>query len=183
MEVIVLHKNPEELIRLCRQQNPKAQKLLYEMYAPKLLSICRRYTNDISTAEGIMLSAFLKIFNNLNAYRSEGCFDAWVSRIAVNQSIDYVRKYRILHFTESVEPEHVHCVQEESNGYVDEIQEMIDRLPEGARLVFTLFVIEGYKHAEIADMLDISVGTSKSQLAYARNTLQKMILKHPNAAI
>lgn len=183
MEVVVLQKDLKELITLCQRNNPKAQKLLYDRYSAKLLGICRQYTHDIYTAESILLAAFLKIFNNIHQYRSEGCFEAWARRITVHQCIDYIRQNKHLRFTDEWSTENNEILKEEASELGYDLQIMIDRLPEGSKVIFNLYVVEGYKHAEIAEMLGINIGTSKSQLAYARKLLQQMIGQYQNAAI
>ena len=175
MKIISIHKNDQELVTLAASNNRKAQQILYEKFSPKMLSICRRYFSDIHEAEDTMIKAFLKVFMNLNTYENTGSFEAWIKRIVVNECIDQLRKSKIdtTDFPEYfVEESH----EEIDNIYgVAQIQYFIDRLPTGCKMVFNLYVIEGYKHQEISEMLRISVGTSKSQLSYARNQLAQAL--------
>lgn len=141
-----------------------------------MLSVCRYYINDVHKAEEAMLNGFLKVFTNLKSFEHKGSFEGWVRRIMVRECISYLRQQKqSVHFTEDEyfveEPYHAR----ENELDVETIQLLIDNLPDGYKMVFVLYAIEGYKHHEIADMLQISEGTSKSQLYKARNMLQKQI--------
>lgn len=141
-----------------------------------MLSVCRRYIKDIHFAEEVMLGGFLKVFMNLSKFKFEGSFEGWVRRIMVNESISFLRKEKKVLFTEEI----TNYTEESWNNInteleVDQIQELIDSLPEGYRMVFVLYAIEGYKHNEIAKMLEVSESTSKSQLFKARKTLQQKL--------
>lgn len=156
------------------QQDRLSQRMLYERYAPRLLSICRQYIADIYQAEDVMVCAFMKIFSKLQTYEKKGNFEAWVRRIAVNESISFIRSnrhvlYNEYHLNESSDQDAAQL------AVLDDYQSMIDGLPDGCKMVFILYAVEGYKHQEIAEMLSISEGTSKSQLAYARKLLQNLI--------
>ncbi len=176
MKVIQFYKSETLLIKKAAKQHRDAQHQLYNQYAPKMLSICRRYIKDIQFAEEVMLSGFLKVFMNLKKFKFEGSFEGWIRRIMVNESISFLRKEKQIFFTE------------ETTGYnekswnninseleVDQIQKLIDSLPEGYRMVFVLYAVEGYKHSEIAKMLEVSESTSKSQLFKARKMLQQKL--------
>lgn len=176
LKVISLHKNVQKLVSKAQLNDRDAQKQLYDLFSGKMLSVCRQYINDIHHAEDVMITAFLKVFTNINSFRNEGSFEGWVRRIMVREAINFLRtqKKKIL-FTDEV-------IEVESNdGFpfknlsVNEIQELIDELPEGYRMVFLMYAVEGYKHHEIAEALAISVNTSKSQLFKARKMLQNKI--------
>lgn len=124
-----------------------------------------------------MLSGFLKVFTHLKTYKAEGSFEGWIRRIMVNESISQLRKENKLQFNtaETLENSIEHVTYIESDLEVADIQKSIDALPEGYKTVFVLYAIEGYKHSEIAEILGISEGTSKSQLSKARNALQALI--------
>ncbi|MBC7885640.1 MAG: RNA polymerase sigma factor [Saprospiraceae bacterium] len=174
MKVIDLHYDLNQLLHQAIRNDRRAQKVMYQKYSPKLLSICRQYISDMHTAEDVMVTAFMKIFTNLSRFEHRGNFEGWMSRIAVNECISHIRGNKIMWFAEDND-----IVSEVCNADIDlqtrDIQTMIDTLPYGCKMVFNLFVVEGYKHMEIADMLDITEGTSKSQLAYARKLLQQML--------
>ncbi|WP_370392328.1 RNA polymerase sigma factor [uncultured Winogradskyella sp.] len=176
MKVIQLHKNETKLIQRAVKQNREAQHLLYEIYAPKMLSVCRYYINDVHVAEEVMLNGFFKVFKRIKSFKNEGSFEGWIRRIMVREAISYLRKKKTIEFstdTEHFEENYSYTI--ESNLAVAELQQVIDSLPEGYKMVFVMYAIEGYKHHEIAEILQISEGTSKSQLFKARQMLQKKI--------
>ncbi len=156
--------------------NAMAQELLFKKHAPKMMSVCRQYIPELQRAEEAMCNGFLKVFKNLKSYRGEGSFEGWVRRIMVRESISYLRSEKNMKFSE-IEIENDLQVYDPANGdlEVEEIQRLIDALPEGYRAVFVLYAIEGYQHNEIADMLNITESTSKSQLHKARKKLQQLL--------
>lgn len=181
MKVIQFYKSEILLIKKAAKQHREAQHQLYNQYAPKMLSVCRRYIKDIHFAEEVMLSGFLKVFMNLNKFKFEGSFEGWVRRIMVNESISFLRKEKQIFFVNEItsyNEESWNNINTELE--VERIQELIDSLPEGYKMVFVLYAIEGYKHSEIAKMLDISDNTSKSQLFKARKMLQKKLNEQNN---
>ncbi|GEQ86945.1 hypothetical protein ULMS_24530 [Patiriisocius marinistellae] len=133
-------------------------------------------------AESVMLAGFLKVFTNLNSFKAEGSFEGWIRRIMVNESISQLRKDKKLDFKDTVVIENSieHVTYLESEMEVEEIQIIIDTLPDGYKTVFILYAIEGYKHSEISEMLQISESTSKTQLFKARKVLQQRINKLEN---
>ncbi|GAA4964731.1 RNA polymerase sigma factor [Algibacter aquimarinus] len=178
LKVIQLHKNESALIKKALKNNREAQHVLFELHAPKMLSVCRYYIKDIQHAEDVMLNGFFKVFSNLNSFKSEGSFEGWIRRIMVRESISFLRQQKKIEF--SIEDLVVKDNYENNINTaieVEEIQQLIDNLPEGYKLVFIMYAIEGYKHHEIADMLNITEGTSKSQLFKARKMLQEQIKK------
>lgn len=178
LKVIQLHKNESALIKRAIKNNREAQHVLFELHAPKMLSVCRYYLKNVQHAEEAMLNGFFKVFSNLKSYKSEGSFEGWVRRIMVRESISMLRKQKKIElpFDEiDIKNEHTNSINTDIE--VAEIQQHIDTLPEGYKLVFVMYAIEGYKHHEIATMLNISEGTSKSQLFKARKMLQERIRK------
>lgn len=180
MKIIQLHQTEKELIKLAIAGNRAAQQKLYSSFAPKMLSVCRQYIKDAQQAEDSMISAFMKVFTHLNTFQFNGSFEGWIRRIMVNESISYLRVHKKVQFMddETFFEERFNAI--ESQFSVDEIQFLIDGLPDGYRMVFNLYAIEGYKHQEIATLLGITEGTSKSQLSHARRTLQNQIIKTKN---
>lgn len=162
------------------ENNRQAQQKIYSQYAPKMLSVCRQYIKDIHHAEDLMITAFMKVFTNLGNYESKGNFEGWIRRIMINECISYIRVHKKVKFLEdeSVSEESFNNI--ESDLSVDDIQFLIDSLPEGYKMIFNLYAIEGYKHKEIAQMVGINEGTSKSQLSNARRILQEQISKMKN---
>ena len=176
MKVIQLHKNETKLIQRAAKNNREAQHVLYELHAPKMLSVCRYYIRDVHQAEEVMLNGFFKVFKHLKTFKNEGSFEGWVRRIMVREAISYLRQKKAIEFAaEDDYLEHDYSNNINSNIEVAEIQQLIDSLPEGYKMVFVMYAIEGYKHHEIADLLNISEGTSKSQLYHAKRKLRDLL--------
>ena len=176
LKVIQLYKNEVKLIQKAIKNNRKAQNVLYELHAPKMLSVCRYYIRDVQFAEEVMLNGFLKVFYNLKRFKKEGSFEGWIRKIMVRESISFLRQQKNIEFTvEEVDVKSDYSISSNIKFEAEEIQQLIDALPEGYRIVFNMSVIEGYKHIEIAKILNISEGTSKSQLFKARKMLQQKI--------
>ena len=181
LKIIQLHKNESALIRSALKNNRDAQRVLYEQYAPKMLSVCRYYIKDVQHAEEAMLNGFFKVFSNLKNFKGEGSFEGWIRRIMVRESISFLRQQKHIEFSVDefdFKEESFNPVKTDMD--VAEIQQLIDALPEGYKLVFVMYAIEGYKHHEIANMLNITEGTSKSQLFKARKMLQEKLQKLNN---
>ena len=180
MKVIHLHQEEQNLIQLAVENNRHAQQQIYTKFAPKMLSVCRQYVKDIQQAEDVMITAFMKVFVNLKNFENKGSFEGWIRRIMVNESISFIRAQKKVSFLEDEYYKEESFNNIESNLSVDDIQSLIDNLPEGYKMIFNLYAIEGYKHKEIAEMLGINEGTSKSQLSHARKMLQDLINKRKN---
>lgn len=176
LKVIQLHKNESALIKSAIKNNREAQHVLYELYAPKMLSVCRYYIKDLQHAEEAMLNGFFKVFSNLSSFRAEGSFEGWIRRIMVRESISFLRQQKQVEFpVEEVDFKNDYSNHINTDIEVAQIQQLIDGLPEGYKMVFVMYAIEGYKHHEISDMLGITEGTSKSQLFKARKMLQERL--------
>ena len=180
MKVINLHQEEKELIQLAADNNRHAQQKIYSKSSGKMLSICRQYIKDIHQAEDIMITAFMKVFSSLKNFEHKGSFEGWMRRIMVNECISYLRVQKQVKFIEESQYLEESFNNIESQFSVEDIQFLIDSLPDGYKMVFNLYAIEGYKHQEIAQMLGISEGTSKSQLSHARKILQTQIAKLKN---
>lgn len=172
-----MYKNEATLIKGALKNNRDAQHTLFEIHSPKMLSVCRYYIKDIQHAEEAMLNGFFKVFTKLNSYKNKGSFEGWIRKIMVRESISMLRKLAKVEFpTEEI-------VSNDTYNNISiaidvaQIQQLIDKLPEGYRIVFVMYAIEGYKHQEIAKELNISEGTSKSQLFKARKLLQQQMNK------
>ncbi len=177
MKIIQLHKEQSVLIKKAGKQNREAQQLLFEQYSPKMLGVCRQYVKDIHHAEDLMLTGFLKVFTKLHTFKNEGSFEGWIRRIIVNTCLTYLNKKNPIQLTDEDFVFNNAATENLENTSVEEIQKLIDKLPEGYKLVFNLFAIEGYKHSEISKKLNISEGTSKSQLFKARRCLQENYIR------
>lgn len=170
---IIQFNNEKQLIKKAIQENRGAQRRLYDMHAPKMLSVCRYYIMDVHQAEEAMCNGFLKVFKHLSSFKNEGSFEGWIRRIMVRESISYLRTVKKLQFSDDGEFESGAVLNAADEAMdVEHIQKLIDNLPEGYRVVFVMYAIEGYKHREIAKTLGISENTSKSQLFKARKLLQ-----------
>jgi RNA polymerase sigma-70 factor, ECF subfamily len=180
LKVINLHQEEKELIELAVENNRHAQQKIYSKYAPKMLSVCRQYNKDVHQAEDIMITAFMKVFTNLKNFEHKGSFEGWIRRIMINESISFIRVQKKVKFIEEENYFEESFNNIESQFSVEDIQSLIDSLPDGYKMVFNLYAIEGYKHQEIAEMLGINEGTSKSQLSHARRVLQDNINKLKN---
>jgi RNA polymerase sigma-70 factor (ECF subfamily) len=168
----------KDLIRACRKGDRQAQRRLYERYAPKMLGLCRRYVPVLEDAEDVLLEAFYKVFTHLDRFRGDGSFEGWIRRIVVNEALMFLRKRNNFRMTvEITEVEMPTMPNVVSQLAEKDILDLLDQLPHGYRTVFNLFVIEGYKHREIADMLGISINTSKSQLILAKKRMRELVLK------
>lgn len=174
LKVIQLHNNEEKLVKKAQQKDRAAQHALYTQYAPKMLSVCRYYISDLQFAEDVMITGFTKVFQNLDNFRFEGSFEGWVRRIMVREAISFLRSKKEMFFTED-EVVVKESVSYESELSTEQLQLLIDRLPDGYKTVFVMYAVEGYSHKEIAQMLSISEGTSKSQLSKARKLLQQQL--------
>ncbi|WP_417368235.1 RNA polymerase sigma factor [Flavobacterium beibuense] len=177
MKVIALHQEEKDIIRLAVDNNRHAQHRIYTTYSPKMLSVCRQYIKDLQQAEDIMITAFMKVFTKLKDFEHKGSFEGWIRRVMVNECISYLRVNKKMNFLEDEYYTEGTVNDGEWQLSVEEIQCLIDNLPEGYKMVFNLYIIEGYKHHEIAQMLGINEGTSKSQLSHARKMLQEQINK------
>lgn len=175
-KIVSISKDESQLILQAKEQNRLAQKALFENYSPKMLSICRYYIHDMHFAEDVMIKAFFKAFTRIRSFDQKSSFYTWLKRIVTHECIDFLRsKTHTLEFATWDESLDSVTDDVEQNYSLKALQQMIDELPDGSKIVFNLYVMEGFKHHEIAEKLQISVGTSKSQLAYARKNLQQMI--------
>ena len=177
MKIINLYNQQKSLIKKAINNNREAQQQLFEQHSPKMLGVCRQYVKDMHHAEDLLLSGFLKVFTNLHKFKHEGSFEGWIRRIMVNTCISYLRKKNLVDLSDEDFVFNDSATESLENTTVEDIQKLIDKLPEGYKMVFNLFAIEGYKHSEIAEQLGISVSTSKSQLFKARKILQENYYK------
>jgi RNA polymerase sigma-70 factor, ECF subfamily len=176
-----------KLIEECRDYKKSAQKKLYEMYAPAMRSVCRRYTTNFDEAEDILQEGFLKVFSKIRQYKAEGAFCSWVKRIFVNTAISHYRKKSNRINFISIEPATlaIHDLENETDEddilyadlSIEEITEAITLLPEALSIVVNLFLIEDYSHKEISDLLGITVENSKIRLLRGKLQLQKILLE------
>jgi len=165
--------NQQILVDKCVNREIKAQKEFYTLFARKMMGVCVRYASDIDEAKDFMQEGFIKVFNSIDKFNNSGSLEGWVRRIIVNTCLMELRKVKPI-FNEI---ENLNIQSEQVFTYMNEkdILMFIQKLPQGFRMVFNLFAIEGYSHKEIAERLNISEGTSKSQYSRSRQALQNMI--------
>jgi RNA polymerase sigma-70 factor (ECF subfamily) len=180
MKVIKLHLEEQEIIRLAIENNRPAQQMIYTRFSPRMLGVCRQYIKDLQHAEDTMITAFMKVFTSLKNFENKGSFEGWIRRIMVNECISYIRVHKNISFLEDENYKENSFNNIDSDYSVNDIQFLIDSLPDGYKMIFNLYAIEGYKHHEIGNMLGINEGTSKSQLSHARKMLQEQIIKLKN---
>ena len=176
MKIIKLY-NEKLLIQKAIHNNREAQQQLFKKHAPKMLGVCRQYVKDLQHAEDLLLSGFLKVFTNVSQFKHEGSFEGWIRRIMVNTCISHLRKKNLVALSDEDFIFNDAATESLENTSVEDIQNLIDKLPEGYKMVFNLFAIEGYKHSEIAIKLGVSESTSKTQLFRARKLLQENYIK------
>jgi len=168
------------LVEACLRQDRKAQRSLYDRYAPRMMASCLRYCGNRADAEDCLLLGFEKVFRNLASYQGQGSLEGWVRRIMVREALQHLRKSSLL-FVQT-EPEALasttpaNWADAADELALEDVLAAVTKLPEGYRTVFNLAAIEGFSHDEIATMLGISEATSRSQLFRARQLLQKQLL-------
>lgn len=174
------HNIPEsDLINGCIEGNRRMQEELYRRFSPRMYAVCLRYAGSTEEAEDILQEGFIKIFKKLDSFRNEGSFEGWIRRIFVNTAIEHFRRKRYL---QPVTEKEENTLEGNYLSVLDnlaerDIMELVQQLSPGYRTVFNMYVVEGYTHKEIGDMLGISEGTSKSQLSRAKVILQEMVRK------
>ncbi|MDR0507818.1 MAG: sigma-70 family RNA polymerase sigma factor [Dysgonamonadaceae bacterium] len=170
----------EQLIAGCKRKEALARKKLYERYAPAMLGLCIRYVKERETAQDILQEGFIKIFTKIGEYSGTGSFEAWMKKVFVTTALEYLRQTKVWRSNVSLEDYNENMIDHfdismAAKLSADEILRHVNELPDGFRTVFNLYAIEGYSHAEIADMLGIKEASSRSQLARARSLLQTKI--------
>ncbi len=168
----------EQLIKDCKSNNVKAQSELYKLFATKLFSLCLKYSRNYAEAEDNLQDAFLTIFSKIKQYKSKGSFEGWLKRVTINTVLQRYRNEKIFDIINENTTEDVEVDIEEDTVSIDFLLQIIQELPDRYRLVFNLYVLDGHSHKEIAELLDISTGTSKSNLARARQALKHTIEQH-----
>ena len=166
-----------DLIKGCLEGDRRAQEYLYQRFSPKMYGVCLRYAGKAEDAQDILQNGFVKVFKNLHMYRGDGSFEGWIRRIFVNTAIEHYRRQVNLY---PVTENHENLLETKEVSAFDslsvkDLMKIIQQLSPGYRTVFNLYVVEGYSHKEIAEMIGISEGTSKSQLARAKGVLQNII--------
>jgi RNA polymerase sigma-70 factor (ECF subfamily) len=171
----------KDILAGCIQGKPSAQRKLFDAYSRLLLGVCVRYAENIEEAEDIMQEGFVKIFLNIKEFKGEGSLVAWMRRIMINTAITHYHKMRKHRYHDDLDEVRETKFEdhgwEESDLTREELYNVIHRMPDGYRMVFNLYAVEGFKHREIAEMLNIDENTSKSQYSRARRWLQERLVK------
>lgn len=173
--------NLGKVIEGCKKDRRKEQIELYRHYAPMLLAVCLRYVADKSEAEDILQESFLKILGNIREYTGQGHFENWMKKIVVNTAITHFHREKKHYYHDDIEEageiESPYALAPDKEFDAVELQQLISRMPEGYRVIFSLYAIEGFKHREIAEKLDIDESTSKTQYLRAKNWIIKEMKK------
>lgn len=172
--------NEDILVKKCIEGDNRAQKKLFDLFAPKLFGVCLRYMKDHDLAQDTLQDGFVKIFTKLSDYNGKGSFEGWMRRITVNTCLDQLRKDQKLKVNTPIDDvsflvKDNHWIEEELTA--KDLLKLVESLPDGYRVVFNMFAIEGYSHKEIAEQLNISENTSKSQFSRAKSQLRRKLIE------
>ncbi len=167
----------KRLVKALKAGKPRAQRFLYERLAGKMMALCLRYARNQEEAEDILQEGFVRVFKKIGTYQGTGSLEGWIRKVFSNVAIRHYQKNARIHIVVGLDEVDYQLGESVLDHLYDQahLMEMVQRLPDGYRMVFNLYAIEGYSHDEIAKKLEISVGTSKSQLSRARKALQTMI--------
>ena len=173
----------EQLIHECTKQNTKAQEQLYRLLAPKLFAVCLKYSRNYDEAQDNLQESFLIIFDKISQFKNKGSFEGWAKRVVINYTLQQYRNQNIFEMvSENIAAEETVEIDNDEIS-LEFLTQIIQELPDRYRLVFNLYVIDDYSHKEIAEMLSINIGTSKSNLARAKGILKEKILLNNNYSI
>lgn len=167
-----------ELVQACKRQDRKAQEATFKRFAGKMMAVCKRYLGSTPLSEDVLMEGFMKVFTKIDKFQEQGSFEGWIRRIMVNEALMALRKQEKMKFQDTDFGFEIGQMEDAyMNLQVEELNKLIESLPLGYKTVFNLYAIEGYNHQEIAEMLGIQEGTSKSQLSRARGLLQQKLNK------
>lgn len=169
-----------QLINGCKNDDRKAQEQLYRLYSSKLFAVCLKYSRNYTEAQDNLQDGFILIFKKIEQYSFKGSFEGWLKRVMINNVLQQYRTQTFLSLVNEDVPEEVEIDIDDENISLDYLLKIIQELPDRYRLVFNLYVNDDYSHAEIAEMLSINIGTSKSNLSRARMILKEKIEQHKN---
>nr|WKN36639.1 sigma-70 family RNA polymerase sigma factor [Tunicatimonas sp. TK19036] len=165
----------DELIDGLRKNDSRSQKMVYERFAPTMFAVSLRYVKDQDNAQDVLVKGFMKVFSNILQYKGDGSFEGWIRRIMVNEALMFLRKNKNMSVEVDIEEARDTAASTYDHLEAEDLLSLVQQLPIGYRTVFNLYAIEGYSHAEIANMLNISEGTSKSQLSRAKQLLRQLL--------
>jgi RNA polymerase sigma factor (sigma-70 family) len=176
----------DKIIEGCIAGSRKSQKALFDYFKSSMMSVCLRYCKSRDEAEDVLMMAFMTVFSEIHTFRREGLIDPWIRRIVVNTAINNYKKNLKHYYHDDIEDVADTDIDEADNFQIpdyhsaDDVLKVIQDLPEGYKMVLNLYIVEGYKHKEIAEILDISIGTSKSQLSKAKKIIQEKLAHRHN---
>ena len=175
----------EEIIKGCKSNKPVAQKALFLRYGPIMMTVCRRFARHQMEAEDFVQEGFIKVFKNINSFKEESSLGTWIRKIMINNALKHVSKSAFKKEQIGIEPNYDKDIAPGTYAKLsaEEIMNLIEELPNGYRIVFNLYAIEGYSHKEIADQLGIGESTSRSQLLKARRMLQEKFIELQKIAV
>ena len=173
----------EQLIYECTNNNTKAQEQLYRLLAPKLFAVCLKYSRNYEEAQDNLQESFLVIFDKISQFKNKGSFEGWAKRIVINYTLQQYRNQSIFEIVSENIADQSEFEIEDENVSLEFLTKIIQELPDRYRLVFNLYVMDDYSHKEIAEMLNINIGTSKSNLARAKEILKEKIELNNNYSI
>ena len=165
----------KRLIQKCKRRDIKAQSEIYHLFAGKMFGLCLKYSRNRQEAEDNLQDAFITIFDKIDQFKFKGSFEGWMKRIVINTALQTYRQKNVLNLVENDLPDEVDVEVDEEDISLDYLLKIIQELPERYRMVFNLYVLDGYSHKEISDLLGIAEGTSKSNLSRARLILKEKI--------
>ena len=171
----------EQIINDCKKGNRKAQEQVYRLLSPKIFAVCLKYSRNYEEAQDNLQEGFLLIFDKIEKFQFKGSFEGWAKRVVINYILQQYRDKRIFEIVSEQLPENDEVEIDDENISMDFLVWFIQELPDRYRLVFNLYVIDGYSHKEIAEMLTINEGTSKSNLARAKTILKEKIENYKNS--
>lgn len=179
---MITHKEEALLLEACRKGDRQGQKQLYDRFAGEMYVVCLRYSKNEDEAKDILQEAFIKIFRSISTFRGESKLYHWIKRIVINTALNQQRNKHHLVAITDIKAGHSVTDGDYTISHYNwkDLMNMVQELPQGCRVIFNLYAIEGYNHREIASMLEISEGTSKSQFSRARQLLQERIKKEEN---
>ncbi len=172
------YRSEDQLLKGCKQRDPETQRILFDQYKGRMMTLVSRYFGSNAEAEDILVRGFTKVFSTIESFRGEGSLEGWIRRIMINEALGQIRKEGASKWAVSMdelrsEPFSMAEIYDQLS--TSELMDLIKSLPQGYRTVFNLFAVEGYSHREIGEMLGISEGTSKSQYLRSRNLLRKKV--------